>query len=126
MKNRKPLYLFTAGIVAVLLGGGGILGALLSGCFTPVSDGVPLGGFPGEEQTPARTSSWSDVWTEPKPFNVTLQVKGAASNPAAESLGSRSIAGPTGMQLALNGLDSIRNFVQLVVMDDEGTIVFAT
>jgi hypothetical protein len=44
MKYTKPTYPFAAGILTALLGGAGIFGFLLSGCFPPVMADPPGGG----------------------------------------------------------------------------------
>jgi hypothetical protein len=98
MNNKRPFSRFAAGIAVVFLAGAGILGALLPGCFSPLAAGSP-----GVEKTPGRTGGQADVWTEPEPFEVTIQIRQA-------SLGSRSIAGPETILLAMRGTDSIRNF----------------
>jgi hypothetical protein len=107
---------FAAGIAAAVLAGAGILGALLPGCFNPLAAGSP-----GVAKTPGGPA---DVWTEPEPFEVAIQIRQA--NPDT-SLGGRSIAGPGNMQMTMRGTDSIRNFAQLIVMDPESrSIVFAS
>jgi hypothetical protein len=102
-----------------LLAGAGILGALLPGCFNPVNAKLPA-----EEKKPGRTGGQADVWTEPEPFEVAIQIRQA--NPDI-SLGSRSIAGPGEIQLAMRGTDSIRNFAQMIVMEPESRkIIFVS
>jgi hypothetical protein len=119
---KKNFSRFTTGIAAVLLAGAGILGALLPGCFNPL-----VAGSPGVEKNPGRSGrsgGLADVWTEPQPFEVAIQIRQA--NPDT-SPGSRSIAGPEAILLAMRGTDSIRNFAQLIVMDPETRkILFAS
>ncbi|MDR2662539.1 MAG: hypothetical protein LBC31_06030 [Treponema sp.] len=100
MKTAKSMCLFAAAAAV-----------LLSGCFNPA-------GSIQDETSPVWTGSQTDAWEEPDPFEVKVWIGGEAGN---RNAARRSIAGPDDTQLAV-GADSVRNFAQLIVMDEERNI----
>jgi hypothetical protein len=102
--------LFTA--AAVILGGGGILGFLLSGCFSPAAADLP-------PENPVWNVNRANTWQEPDPFEVKVWIGGEGEKRNAVR---RGIVGPGGWQL-IKGEYSIRSFAQLVVTDDKGNII---
>jgi hypothetical protein len=104
MKNTKLMYLFAATAAAVLL----------SGCFNPIMISLPQ-----EEDPLVLTDTQASAWEESEPFTVEVKIGGEEGRKRSAA---RSIAGPDGIQ-TINGDFSIRNFGQLVVMDNERKIV---
>jgi hypothetical protein len=86
----------------------GILAFLLAGCLNPVTLVSPADSSKNTAQPSTAEKPDAD------PFTVDILVGDRSQN--------RSIAGPNSSKIKEAGLTGIRNFIQLIVMDDNGNI----
>ncbi|MFP3090502.1 hypothetical protein LQZ21_09270 [Treponema sp. TIM-1] len=96
MKITKPAVLVIFGILATLL---------ITGCSNP---SFPSGGGAGDIGPGTYSGPGIDL---DRPFTVTFTL--------GQSETARSVAGPDANRIYMTGADGIRNFVQLVVVDEQ-------